>query len=89
MNTNFYATKDRSGRVNTGCHHKGGEQYRREMRAALHDLQQRLGQRHNGHRSVQLSATAGPAPLTGARIKRSILHMPHGFYTVFTSRALS
>ena len=62
MNTNFYATKDRPRGVRTDRRHIGGEQYRREMRAALHDLQQRLGQCQNGLSGVRVVVTAGPAP---------------------------
>lgn len=62
MNTNFYATNDRPCGVHTGRCHMGGEQYRREMRAVLHDLQQRLGQCHSGLSGVRVVVTASPAP---------------------------
>jgi len=84
----FQATKDRPGRVSAGRHHKGDEQYRREMRAALHDLQQRLGQGHNGPSGVLGVVTAGPAPSMGGRIRRNMFQKIRSFYTFFTSCAL-
>jgi hypothetical protein len=89
MNTNFYATKDRPRGVHTGRRHMGGEQYRREMRAALHDLQQRLRQCHNGLSGVRVVVTASPAPSsTEYRIRRKLFQKLRSFYTVFTSCAL-
>jgi hypothetical protein len=88
MNTNFYATKDRPRGVHTGRRHMGGEQYRREMRAALHDLQQRLGQCHNGLSGVRVVVTAGPTPSTECRIRGNMFQKLRSFYTVFTSCVL-
>ena len=88
MNTNFYATKDRPRGVRVDRHHMGGEQHRREMRAALHDLQQRLGQCHNGPGGVRVVGTAGPAPSTECRIRRKLFQKLRSFYTVFTSCGL-
>jgi hypothetical protein len=85
---NFQATKDRPGRVSAGRHHMGGEQYRREMRAALRDLQQRLGQCHNGASGMRAVVTVGPAPSIGGRIRRNMFQKIRGFYTIFTSCAL-
>ena len=62
MNTNVHAIKDRLRGVRAGRYHMGGEQYRRDIRAALHELQQRLGQCHQGPRIVRVAVTAGPAP---------------------------
>jgi hypothetical protein len=88
MGTNFYATKDRPGRVRAGCRHMSGEEYRREMRAALHDLPQRLGQRHNDPSGVRVAVTADPAPSREGRIKKSMFQKLQGFYTIFTFCAL-
>jgi hypothetical protein len=89
MNTNFYATKDRPRCVRTDRRHMGGEQYRGEMRTALHDLQQRLGQCQNGLSGVRIVVTAGPAPSsTEYRIRRKLFQKLRSFYTVFTSFAL-
>ncbi len=88
MNTNFYATKDRPRGVHTGRCHMDGEQYRREMRAALHDLQQRLGQCHNGLSGVRVVVTAGPAPSTERQMRRKLFQKLRSFYTVFTSCVL-
>ena len=87
MNTNFYATKDRTRSVRTGRRHMGGEQYRREMRAALHELQQRLGQCHNGPGVVRVAVTASPTPSTEYRIRRKLFQKLPSFYTFFTSSA--
>lgn len=88
MDTNLHATKDRPGRVRADRHHMSGEEYRREMRAALHDLQQRLGQCHNGPSGVHVVVTPDPAPSREGRIKRSMFQKLHGFYTIFTFCAL-
>ena len=88
MNTNVYATKDRPRGVNAGRRHMGGEQYRREMRAALHNLQQRLGQCRNVHSAVRVVVTAGPALSIPGRVRRNMLQKLRSFYTVFTSCAL-
>jgi hypothetical protein len=79
MNTNFYATKDRPRGVKAGRRHMGGEQYRQEMRAALHDLQQRLGQCHNSSSSVRVVGTAGPVPSTECRIRRKLFQKLQSF----------
>jgi hypothetical protein len=88
MNPNFYATKDRPRSVSGGRHHRGGEQHRREMRAALHDLQQRLGQRHDCPSGMRVVITAGLAPSIGERIKTSMFQKLRSFYTIFTPCAL-
>lgn len=88
MNTNFYATKNRPRDVRAERHHMGGEQHRRDMRAALHDLQQRLGQCHNGPSGVQVVGTTGPAQSAECRIRRKLFQKLHSFYTVFTSCGL-
>jgi hypothetical protein len=88
MNTNFYATKDRPRGVSTGRCHMGGEQYRREMRAALHELRQRLGKSHKGASGARVVVTAGPAPSTECRMREKLFPRLRGFYTVFTSCAL-
>lgn len=84
MNTNNYATKDRPRDVRAGRHHMGGEQHRREMRAALHVLQQRLGQCHNGPGGVRVAVTACPAPSTEYRIRMKLFQKRTSFYTLFT-----
>lgn len=84
MNTNFYATNDRPCGVHTGRCHMGGEQYRREMRAVLHDLQQRLGQCHSG-----LSGRTGcrhsqsSTVVDRVKIRRKLFQKLRSFYTVF------
>ena len=88
MNTNIYATKDRPRGVRAGRHHRGGGQYRRDMRAALHDLQQRLEQCHNGPSIMRVAGTAGPAPSTDCRIRRKLFQKLRSFYTIFTSCGL-
>ena len=89
MNTNLYATNDRPRGVRAGRRHMDGERYRREMRAALHELQQRLGQCHNGPSRVRVVVTAGPTPSTEYRIRGNLFQKLRGFYTVFTSCALT
>jgi hypothetical protein len=90
MITNIYPTKSQSSHVRIGQrHHMGGEQDRREMRAALHDLQQRLGQSHNGPSGAQVIVTAGPAPSTKCRMRGRLFLRLRGIYTLFTSCGLS
>ncbi len=60
MDTNVSATKDRPRGVRAVRHHLGGEQHRRDMHAALRELQQRLG------RVLQR-----PQPHSGCRHSRS------------------
>jgi hypothetical protein len=62
----------------------GGEEHRREMRAALHDLQQRLGQSHNGPSGVGIVGTSGTALSTEYRIRRKLFQKLQSFYTIFT-----
>ena len=54
------------------------------MRAALHELQQRLGQCHNGPGGVRVAVTACPAPSTEYRIRRKLFQkltqFLHPFY---------
>ena len=88
MNTNFYATKDQSCRVRADRSHMGGEQYRREMRAALHDLRQRLGDGHKGASGARVVVTAGPAPSKESRMRGKLFPRLCGLYTLFTSFAL-
>lgn len=88
MNMNVYAAKDRPHGVSADRRHMGGEQYRREMRAALDDLQQRLGQCHNNPSGVRVVVTAGPAPSTECRMRGKLIQKLRSFYTVFTSCAL-
>jgi len=66
----------------------GREQYRREMRAALHVLQHRLGQCHNGHSGVRVVGKAGPKPSTERPISGKLSQKLRGFYTIFTSCVL-
>ena len=84
MNTKLYAIKDRPRDVRAGRYHMGGEQHRRDMRAALHDLQQRLGQCRNGLDNVQDVGTAGPAPSAEGQIRRTMFQKLRSFYTFFT-----
>jgi hypothetical protein len=88
MNTNFYATKNRPRDVRAERHHVGGEQHRREMRAALHVLQQRLGQCHNAPGGVRVLVTPGPAPSAEYRIRKKLFQKLRGFYAIFTCCAL-
>lgn len=88
MMTNIYPTKSQSSHVRVGQRHQmGGDQYRREMRAALHDLQQRLGQSRNGPSGEQV-VVAGPAPSTERRTRRKLFPSLRGIYTFFTSWGL-
>jgi hypothetical protein len=84
VNTKFYATKDRPRDVRADRHHMRGERHRREMCAALHDLQQKLGQCRNGPGDVQVVGTAGPAPSIECRIRRNMFQKLRSFYTFFT-----
>jgi hypothetical protein len=88
VNTKFYATKDRPRDVRAGRYHMGGEQQRREMRAALHDLQQRLGQCRNGLGNAQVVGTAGLTPSAECQIRRNMFQKLRCFYTFFTSCGL-
>jgi hypothetical protein len=88
MNTTLYETKDRARGIRAGQRHIGGEQCRREMRAALHDLQQRLGQSHNGLSVGQPVVKAGPAPSTECRMRGKLFRRLKGFYAIFTSCTL-
>jgi hypothetical protein len=88
MITNIYPTQSQSSHVRVGQrHHMGGEQYRREMRAALHELQQRLGQSHSGPSGARVVVTAGPAPSTKCRMRGAFPSL-RGIYTLFTSCGL-
>jgi hypothetical protein len=88
MNTDLYATKDRPCGVHTGRCHMDGERYRRELRAALHELRQRLEEGPNGASRVKVVVTAGPAPSTKCRIRGNLFQKLRSFYTVFTSCVL-
>ena len=88
MNTNLYATNDRPGGIRAGQRHMGGERYRREMHAALHELRQRLGEGHKGASGARVVVTAGPAPSTECRIRGNMFQKLRSFYTVFTSCVL-
>ena len=89
MITNIYPTKSQSSHVRVGQrHHMGGEQYRREMRAALHELRQRLGEGHKGASGARVVVTAGPAPSTECRIRGKLFPRLRGIYTFFTSCGL-
>jgi hypothetical protein len=88
MNTNFHATKDRPRGVNTDRCHMGGEQYRREMRAALHELRQRLGEDHKGASGARVVVTAGPAPSTICQMRGQLFPSLRSIYTFFTSYGL-
>jgi hypothetical protein len=87
-NTNLYATNDRPRGTRVDWRHMGGEQYRREMRAALHDLQQGVGQSHNGLSVVQPIVKASPAESTVCRMRRKLFRRVRGIYTIFTSCGL-
>ena len=88
MITNIYPTKSRLSRARIGQRHMGGDQYRREMRATLHDLQRRLGQSHNGPSGEQVVVPASSAPSTECRTRRKLFPSLRGIYTFFTSCAL-
>lgn len=88
MNTNVSVTKERPRGVRAVRHHWGGEQRRRDMHAALHELQQRLGRCHNGPSPIRAVVTAGPAPSIAGRIRRKVFRRLRSFYTVFTSCGL-
>jgi hypothetical protein len=85
MNTNLHATKDQSCRVRADRHHMDGERYRRDMRAALQELRQRLGEDHNGASRVRVVVTPSSAAY---RIRRKLFQALRSFYTVFTSCGL-
>lgn len=54
------------------------------MHAALHELQQRLRQCHNGPSLMRVGVTAGPVPTIADRIRRKLFQRGTGFYTIFT-----
>jgi hypothetical protein len=87
MIANIYPTKSQSSRVRADRQHMGGEQDRREMRASLHELEQRLGQYHNGPSGARVVVTAGPAPSTECRMRGTFPSL-RGIYTLFTSCGL-
>ena len=71
--------------VRAGRHQMSGEQYRRELRAALYDLQQKLGQCHKARYVLPVAVTADdPAPSTECRIRRKLFQRLRSLYTVFT-----
>ena len=88
MITNIYPTKSQSSHVRVGQRHMGGEQYRREMRAALHDLQQRLGQSHNGLSVGQPVVKADPAESKESPLRGKSFPSLRSIYTFFTSCGL-
>ena len=89
MITNIYPTKSQSSHVRVGQrHHMGGVQYRREMRAALHKLQQRLGQGHNCLSVVQPVVKADPAESKESRMRGRLFPSLRGIYTIFTTCGL-
>jgi hypothetical protein len=88
MITNIYPAQSQSSHVRVDRDHTGGERYRRELRAALHELRQRLGEGHNGASRVKVVVTAGPTPSTECRMRGKLFQKLHGFYTVFTSCTL-
>jgi hypothetical protein len=88
MNTNLYATNDRPRGTRAGRRHMGREQYRREMRASLHELRQRLGEGHKGASGARVVVTACPAPSTECRIREKMFPSLRGIYTLFTSCGL-
>jgi hypothetical protein len=84
MNTTLYTTKDRLRGIRAGQRHMGGEQYRRELRAALQELRQRLGKDHNGASRVKVVIT----PSAACRISGTLFQRLRSFYTVFISCGL-
>ena len=85
MKTNVSATQDRPRTESTGRPYlMGGEQYRRDMRAASHKLRQRLGKGLNGVSGGGVAVTAGPTPSTECRMRRKLFQKRTGFYTLFT-----
>jgi hypothetical protein len=88
MITNIYPTKSQSSHDRVGQLHTGGEQNRRKMRAALHELRQRLGEDHKSASGARVVVTAGPAPSTECQMRGKLFQKLHGFYTIFTSCAL-
>jgi len=88
MNTNFYATKDQSCRVRADRHRMDGERDGRALRAALHELQQRLGQSHNGPSVRQPVVKAGPAESKESPLRGKSFPSLRSIYTFFTSCGL-
>jgi hypothetical protein len=88
MITNIYPTKSQSSHLRVGRRHMGGEKYRREMRAALHELQQRLGEGHKGASGARVVVTASPAPSTECRMRGKLFPRLRGIYTIFTTCGL-
>ena len=84
MHTNFYTTKDRPRDIRAGQRQRDGEQYRRDMRAALQELRQRLEEGHNGASRVKVVVT----PSAACRIRGPLLQRLRSFYTVFISCGL-
>ena len=84
MHTNFYTPKDRPRGIRTGQRQRDGEQYRRDMRAALQELRQRLEEGHNGASRVKVVVT----PSAACRIRGPLFQRIRRFYTVFTSCGL-
>ncbi len=88
MNTTLYETKDRARGIRAGQRHIGGEQYRREMRAALHDLQTETGtvSQRPQHRAGCRHSRSGTVDRMSN--ERKIVPEAQGFYTIFTSCSL-
>lgn len=84
MPASFDATKNRTYDVRASRAQMDGEQHRRDLRAALHELQQRLGQCHPVSRDVPVVVTAGAAPSIAGRIRRKFPRRLRSLYTVFT-----
>jgi len=84
MNMTFHATKDQTHGVGAVRHHMRGEQHRRAMREALHDLQQRLGQTHVGPGSGRVAGTAGSVASIEPPMRSMVFRNFRSFYTVFT-----
>ena len=66
----------------------GVHECRREMRAALHKLQQRLGQGHNCLSVVQPVVKADPAESKESRMRGRLFPSLRGIYTIFTTCGL-
>ena len=84
MPTSFDATKNRTYDVRASRVQMDGEQHRRDMRAVLHELQQRLRQYHTVSRDVPVVVTACVAPPIAGRIRRKFPRRLRSLYTVFT-----
>lgn len=84
MNTTFDAAKDHTRGVSAVRHQMRGEQHRRAMRAALHDLQERLKQCHVDHGGGRVVGTASSVPSTELRMRSRLFENLRSFYTVFT-----